>query len=74
MRLVNDPRSLSGKLLPSGASSVQPREANVKFGEKCGAAGRSHYGRYDVIGIRALQTFDAGEELHIDYGSSFDFK
>lgn len=53
-RLVNEPRSLPADLPPSGASSLQQPEANVKFDEKHGAVGRSDYPPYDVIGIQAL--------------------
>lgn len=73
-RFVNDPRPLPGELPLSGASNLQQREASVKFQLKSGVVGRSNYAWYDVIGIRTLWKIAAGEELYLDYGSTYNIK
>lgn len=62
-RPLNDLRSLSGELPPSGALILQFLEANVTFVGKSCVMGRSSNALYKVIDIQALRTIAAGNEL-----------
>lgn len=72
-RITSESPSLSEELPPSGASFLPKREANVRFKEGDGGAGRPDLARCDFIGIRALRSVAAGKELYTDYGSSYNF-
>lgn len=65
---MNDPRKLPAKLEVSSAEDKL--SANVLFHER--ATSRLEFSRFGAVAITATQKIEAGEELLVDYSSTYE--